>query len=310
MVKAFDSEESLMTVNIVFDKIATLIKYNMWGNVTYERFKRWTQQFNTDEERYYAAYLAKQLIYYNNKDFISLINYSFAMVIKKILQSTLKTNEYAEDLIWAKKMEEVRRNTLVCPLTFDAAASGSMTVRILRNLSIISEEEICNSETELINKLQRRDVHGVIFVDDMIGSGTQVLESLIHRKEIGNSYCSLQDKILELRPSAQIFVCVAVAPEESLRLIESDTNLQVSVAEVLDTKQEVLNDGFWDPGHYENAMKFLSNLNAKENIPLSGFSDKSWALTFEHGAPDLSSPFYYKEQAGWTSLIPYRGEEF
>lgn len=150
-------EDMSKQIDLVFDKIMTLIKYNVWSNVSIERFKRWKAQFKSDEERYYAAYLAQKLVFYNKKDFISLISYSFSISIKQITLLEIENKEEMNDIIWRDKIEVTRRNTLVCPLTTDSAASGFMVARLLRDQGIISENELMDSHDDLIRTVRRRN---------------------------------------------------------------------------------------------------------------------------------------------------------
>ncbi|MBU8916016.1 hypothetical protein BGM25_08265 [Bacillus sp. FJAT-29953] len=305
-------EELSKYVDIVFDKITMLIKQRVWGNVSLDRFKRWTSQFKTIEDKYNAAYLAYNLIFYNKKDFTSLITWSIGEAIKKITLLKNGTITYKTDTEWKGLLTNSIQKTLICPLITDsAAASGFMVTRLLRDQGIIPEVNTCVSKEEVFEKLIRAEYEAVIFVDDMIGSGDQAITSLHEKQNIGGMRTSVIEKLHELRPDINILIAVAVSPLRSIEKIESTTGVTVIAAEILTERNELLNGSFWSQNEFgfQQGIDFLKKIKKESNIPYKGYNDSSWVLTFEHGAPDITSPFYFKEYKEWTSLVRYRGED-
>ncbi|NQX63550.1 hypothetical protein [Paenibacillus qinlingensis] len=302
--------EATEFVKTVFDKISTLIKYGVWGNVSIDRFKRWRKQFTTEEQLYYAAYLAYQLMFYNKRDVIALINHSFTESIREIALASINDSSYKQKDIWREIILQTKQKILVCPLATDSAASSSfMIARILRDQNIITETELCNNVQDMIYKLRRREVKAIIFVDDMIGSGTQAIEFYTNRTDLGEKYISIRDMIAEIKPDIPVYLTVAVAPHDAVLDVIDKTGLRVIAAEILTEKNDVQKESFWFPEDFTNGIEFLNDLETEKNIPSKGYREKSWAVTFEHGAPDVSCPFYYKEHSEWISLIRYRGED-
>ncbi|MNB63275.1 hypothetical protein D3C75_96980 [compost metagenome] len=290
----------------------TLIRHQIWDNATLERFSSWKKQFEKEEEQLIAAYMAQQLIYYNKKDFISIITQTVAQSFRLISNMDPRCVELnsMNDALWAQIMEETKRNILVCPLTIDSpAASGFMVTRLLRDQGIIAENELCKSYDELIYKLKRRTVKAVIFVDDMIGSGTQAKEALVKPQDLAGGYQSLCSYLKENYTDIPLLLAVAIAPSESKDLIEKETGLSVLVGETLLNEHDVLHNDYWKGINYDDGMQFLEFLNKKWNIPIKNFGTHAWAVAFEHGVPDVSAPFYYANPEGWTSLIRQRGED-
>lgn len=286
----------------VFDKIITLIKYGIWPNVNQEKFNRWKAQFKNINDKYYAAYLAQKLIYYNIKDFSCLIRWSFTKAIKEITLSENSIHEINDD-VWEEKIEEVYNNTLVCPLAAvdDPTASGNMVTRLMRNQGICLENNICTAEN-LVNYLKDNSYYAIIFVDDMIGSGNQArdfyLKTLIGDKTIKN--------ILDTY-NIPSYLVVAVASKESLNIIEQETNFKVICSELLGKENCTFNKEFWHKDEFQEGKDFFRQLNVKYGIGQGGYKNKSWCIAFEHGVPNVTSPFYWLEKDNYIPLIPKRG---
>jgi hypothetical protein len=306
-----EQDQAINHIELVFDKIKTLIKFGIWGNLSIERFKRWQTQFQTVEKQFYAAYLAQQLIYYNKKDVLALLSYSFSQCMKQVAMSLKGDVHHHGDLVWKKLIDDARSKTLVCPLTTDsAAASGFMVSRMLRNQNIIYEHQLCLSIKELVDKLKKNNYKAIVFVDDMIGSGTQVRETFTKKKDLDKDYYfSIKEVLYNINPELSIFISVAIAPERSIERLNQETGFTVIAAEKLTDRNEVVNEKFWLQDMFPSAMEFLDQIEQEIHIPKFGYDQNSWAVTFEHGTPDNCCPFYHVERNGWTSLIRSRGED-
>lgn len=292
--------------DIVLDKVSTLIKYGLWDNVTLERFSRWKRQFNSVGEKYFSAYLAYQLLFYSNKDFLTLISWAYAETIRQLVISRYPSLEF-NDEIWLQKLGEEEQKVLICPFAVDTpAASGNMVTRLLRNQELISESRLCSVE-KLPEKLATRQYSSVIFIDDMIGSGDQARQFMLSLINMSDSNISIKN-LLE-QNEIKGYLAVGLAPLDSIKAVQRQTGLTIIAAENLTEKNDTLNDNFWFQEDAESGKVFLRDLNQRHNVPRVGHRDGSWAVAFEHGVPDVSSPFYYYENASWKSLIPRRGVE-
>ncbi len=310
-MESVHEDQSRKNVQRTIDSIITLIKYRLWGNVNVDRFRMWKGQFESDDKLQYAVYLAQQLIYYSKKDLLSLISFCVAESIRKFAMpqdgflSTFTRNE------WKALIETTRRKTLVCPLFIDGpAASGYMITRMLRDQGLISEDELCNSYQQLADKLRRRpDIKGIIFVDDMMGSGEQAKKTFKDVINLDGKATSLKRYLEEKYATIPITISIAVTPAQTLNEIETDLGYSVIAGEMLTDRHDVLSPLFWGEKHFANGLQFLLEIQEKHRIPLKGYGANAWSIAFEHGAPDNTSPFYIASPNGWTSLIRQRGED-
>lgn len=306
MKMLYDPEVARQYADIALQKICTLIKYALWDNVTLERFNRWKRQFITEEDRYFSTYLAYQLLFYNNKDFLTLISWAYAEVIRQLVLNRYPALEF-NDEIWLQKLKEEEEKVLICPFAVDTpAASGNMITRLLRNQNLISESRLCSVE-QLTEKLDSGRFSTVVFIDDMIGSGDQARDFMLTLRKIGDQNISIRN--LLLRCEIQGYLAIGLAPFDSIRNVQRQTGLTVITAETLTEKNSTTNNSFWFPEDVEDAKAFLRHLAEHYRIPRVGHSEGAWAVAFEHGVPDVSSPFYYYENENWVSLIPRRGVE-
>lgn len=302
----YSPELSSQYVDLVFDKISTLIKYGVWGNVTMGRFNSWKKQFVTDVEQYFAAYLAFQLLYYNKKDFLSLISWAFSETVRQVALEIEET-DHINDQSWKEIISRTKAKILICPFAVDTpAASGNMVTRQLRNQGLISETNLCSIQ-QLSDMLNSGRYKAVVFVDDMIGSGDQAREFFLRYSQIGTSHTNIKS-ILD---SANVmkFLVVAIAPRSSLLTVQRQTGLTIIAAEMLADRNSTLHKDMWFSEDYESGKEFLKELEIKQKIARVGHKDSSWAVAFEHGVPDVTSPFYWYEPQGWVSLIPRTGED-
>jgi hypothetical protein len=301
-------------IQATWEKVITLIKSHMWGGVTLDRFNLWRKQFESEEDQYTAAYLVQQLIYYNKTDFVTILTYTFAQCLKYLSLNDFGGVGNIDDINddnWKLKLEETKRNILVCPLSIDSpASSGFMVARILRNQGIIAEDELCNNYNDLVNKLIRRQsIKGIILVDDLIGSGTQAIDAINKPQEIKGNYTSLTELLEKDFSNIPLLIAVAVAPKDSIEKIESLSKCRVFAGETLLNHHSILNSEFWNAESYEQGIKSLQRLQADKRIPFVGFNDNAWAVAFDHGVPDVTSPFYYEENKEWKALLRRRGED-
>lgn len=308
----YDAEQAARYAELVFDKIKTLIRYGVWNNVTEERFNNWKRQFS-EEDTYFAAYLASQLLYYNNKDFLALISWAFAETVRRVAVNLVEDIDNIDEDSWQAKIIEAKSKVLVCPFAVDSpAASGNMVVRLLRNQNLADESNMCSVD-EIRDKLRTGRYSAIVFVDDMIGSGDQARQFCINSRAIKRKGRSLRKvEYIQIKRvldefDIQKFLAVGIAPANSVKTVQRQTGLEVIAAELLEERNSTLNKAFWFPEDYDDGMEFLKRMEREHNISREGHKESSWVVAFEHGAPDVSSPFYYEEKAAWTALIPVRG---
>lgn len=297
----------------VFENFQILIRSGFWGNITLDRFKQWKRQL-APEQAYYAAWIAFKLLYYNKKDFLSLISWSYSEAIRQIVVSMDQGNIITDENQWLELLKIAQRETIVCPFAADSpTSSGNMVARLLRDQELVDERYICQIEM-LEPNLRSGRYRAVVFVDDMIGSGTQSdifwksRNILTGRSSTGeNLYTSLQDILSQF--DGQKYLAVALAPKNSIQEITTSTGIQVICAEMLTCRTETLSSPFWFEEDFEDGIRFLKELESTHHIPIMGFKETCWAVAFEHGVPDVASPFYGYSSKTWLSLAPRRGED-
>ncbi|MDE1244136.1 phosphoribosyltransferase-like protein [Vibrio aestuarianus] len=281
-----------------------LIRFNYWDRLEISGLDAWLDNFESDEERYFASGILLSIIYRSNKS----INTFGANIIQIKLPNILKKYDiYSIDCIesWEADLKKGQTNKL--PIRFSAiegidgkpGKSGSAIYRAICNQHFHSRLGVlCNEVSE---KLKSDDSFKVLVLfDDILGTGTQ-FRKYIDKFEIDN----LGIKIIYF-PFA--------AYQKSIDSIHEDyNNIIVCPVEVLTESESLFSEdnlAFFNKFHSENTSEELKeyylNMCNKKNIKTKdtlGFGNLALTYFFSNSVPNNNIAALWYDSETWTQLV-------
>ncbi|MHA2798013.1 phosphoribosyltransferase-like protein [Vibrio harveyi] len=281
-----------------------LIRFNYWDRLEISDLDAWLDNFESDEEKYFASGILLSIIYRSNKS----INTFGANIIQIKLPNILKKHGiYNIECIesWETDLKIGQTNKL--PIRFSAiegidgkpGKSGSTIYRAICNKHFHSRLGVlCN---EVSTKLKSDDNFKVLVLfDDILGTGTQ-FRSYIDKFKIDD----LGIKILYF-PFA--------AYQESIDSIHEDyKNIIVCPVEVLTESESLFSEdnlAFFNKFHSENTSEeikeYYLNMCKKKNIKTKdtlGFGNLALTYFFSNSVPNNNIAALWYDSETWTQLV-------
>lgn len=167
--------------------------------------------------------------------------------------------------------------------------SGSKIAYEFRHTKLVNENKFINAWD--LTRLPESST--VIFVEDLIGTGTQSTEYIL-------------DKLnLLLNPSSDPFLLTICATSEGIEKVRSETNFKViNGIELFENEYQ----HFSENCNYFNAKEKEKLLHLNNNLKKAGRRDfdKGLLVTFHYSPPNNSMPVLWKHNYTYTTL---KGEE-
>lgn len=205
-----------------------------------------------------------------------------------------------------------RRNDIIITYIDGPGKSGSRYAEKYADENLISTQ--CIIEPQQFAKRvaeyeEKRGItaHGVVVVDDIAATGTQLASNLKQIVQENRNF--LSDRSITL--VAVVIVATKEADEkvrESLRLLQSK-NVDFRSCEILDTKHFAFrsNSGVWaDVKEQDQARALCLGIGAEiyKKDPL-GFGSLGLLVSFFDGCPNSTLPVLHASKAGtWRALLP------
>lgn len=175
--------------------------------------------------------------------------------------------------------------------------SGSKIAYEFRHTKLINEKKFINAWD--LTRLPESST--VIFVEDLIGTGTQSTEYIL-------------DKLnLLLNPSSEPFLLTICATPEGIEKVRSETNFQViNGIELVENEYQYLSQScnYFNSKEKDKLIKLNSSL---KTVGRRDF-DKGLLVTFHYSPPNNSMPILWKhnfpyknlrgEEKNWLALLP------
>ncbi len=265
----------------------------------------WLRNFTPDEEEL-AVHLLNGFCYYSSGLVDQLFVTAFLRLSVHVVPPGIPPGD--AKTLWAKFFDEL----VVTYPTGEApseADSGHLFARRARDLLGIPEERILSPENALERALSA-EVSAIIFVDDFVGSGSQILTTI--EREYGIAKRSYANLARSLPPCYYIpLFCTSFAQTQTLTSLPD--KIMCVPLHVLGNEYSALNNRsvFWPPALSSGGPAFIKSVsqrlglddtNGKSTSDWQGFGCLGLGIAFEHQIPDACLPIFYTTNAGWRPL--------
>lgn len=285
----------------IFSRCRDLVRYHIWSGIDLNCLDGWIQNFQSPEEKYFAARVLDTLIYRPDRQTIALMKQLFQRVLPDLarlshIDTSLRGSYHA--LTDSATDPRVRIVPVIPP---DAAPtkSGPLIARMLqRHLRfhtkwIMRPEEIISSPTQDIT---------FVFVDDFLGTGEQFSQFLV-----------TTDLQYHLANSSFVYAPLVAHVNGLRRLRASYPTLHICAVEVLEDRHSLFNpnaDCFPDGTNSVSvAREFYYELLKKRKILIKGperrgYGQLELTYAFQHAVPDNSLPImWWHKSLEWQPLF-------
>ena len=285
-----------LTRDYLIGKCEYFSSIGIWPHRTVLDPERWLDNF-LDEEVEHALYLLNAFMYFAP----ILVDQIFSASIRTI--GRLMTRDE-----WKGFLDNVLV-TLVTGEEPNITDSGHLFARRARYLGI-PEERIISPE-QACAQIQRGFNGAVVFVDDLVGSGNQFIETW--RRSYRTQYESF--KALAPFSRAKFYYCPAFCTQLGLKRINcACPEVTVSPGVFISDNYGALapDSVVWPSRLKGTAKEFLRVASERAGIPDTGgttpddwrgFASLGLTIAFENSVPDATLPITYWEQNGWRPLM-------
>lgn len=277
---------------------------HLWPRSAVLNSRRWLDNF-TPDERPYAAHLLGQFQFFSMDLTDALLKGAFDELSRSLidLQGT-----YADaDARWQNFVASavVTYPTGETPSPTD---SGFTFARKARQVLGIRETNIMQPDAAL-EHLSNHGPCPVLFVDDFLGSGSQIVTTW-HRNSRAGSFATTQ--------KAQHFPAYylpLLASDRGLRAVATHApGLTVAAAHELPAEYSALhpNSLLW-PDHERSAgQAMIKSASKRAGFPDTGghdtgdwrgFAQLGLAVAFAHSVPDATLPLFHAKRSRWVPLV-------
>ena len=285
----------------VFKRCRDLVRYDVWSGIELSRLDGWITNFETPEERYFAARVIDTLIYRSKQQTLALMKQLFQRVIPDLArrQGLNKCLCSVYQSLKNRNIDPCVRIVPVIPPNHPPTKSGPTIARMLKRQLRFCEEWIVHPKDVSGEDGQ---IDSIVFVDDFLGTGEQFSEFL-------------SDTGLEPLLSAGCCIYAPLAAHTEgvnyLRTLYDD--LHVEAVELLDKTHALFHEesGSFPDGvnSTEDAREFYYKLLEDRKIEIGGpnrrgFGHFELTYVFEHAVPDNSLPIlWWCDSGDWRPLF-------
>lgn len=287
-------------IHNVKDRCLDLITHNIWNGIKAVDIKKWFNNFQGDEEQYFAACILDSLIYRSSDQVTALANQLFTKnIINHLNQNEPVFNDYRSlvTLLQQGKTDPFIRLVTVANKRELPGKSSDAILRLLRRkLELNASWFITPDEIDLQVK---NGIKLFIFIDDFLGTGDQFL-SMFDSYGLGLSM-------------SKVTVLYAPLVAHSTGINKLSTKypaVKVIAGEYLDEKANVFKYRFNDGINDEISSKELYNSLLKkynfQNLPTTiqyGHGNLGLTYIFEDAIPDSNIHILWEKTDNWYPLV-------
>ena len=289
----------------IIQRCEDLITAGIWGGLHINRFRRWLNNFLTDEERYFSACVLDALIYRSDDQTLALTRQLFQRVLPDMTRKSAPVRGSVDDWVDQLKVQHpqadphVRLVPVIGPGD-PPTKSGFLVARALKRYLRIDPNWIIWPAG--VGNAIASGVDIIVFIDDFLGTGDQ-FEAFANSTGVASRfgdaytiYAPLAAHETGIKKLGQVFPGLRVAAAETL---DASGSLFDPTSRTFDDETNTAQD----------ALDFYLNLLQTKNIQLTGperrgYGQLELAYTFQHAAPDNCLPiFWWNQTKNWMPLF-------
>ncbi len=297
--------DGLTYISKIIERCENLISYGVWEGIPLTKLYNWLANFETDEDRYFAACLLDILIYRSEPQTLAMIGQLFTRILPdlniKFPMPIAPINDWIAHLNRATLVTDPGvRFVAVIQHSDHPGKSGDVIARDFKRKFNINQNLLIDASKVL--EMHGRGVNCFIFIDDFLGTGDQ-FNKVIVKEQI--------DTILPLIYAAYTPL---VAYGTGIQTIEGRfPAIHVSPVETLTEAYSVFSNTCRcfedDENNVASAKDFYCDLLQRKGINLTGanrlgYGGLELAYAFNHAIPDNCLPlFWWYENPDFSPLF-------
>ena len=277
-----------------------LIQCGIWSGIHIQRLNQWWSNFITDTERYFAACLLDNVTYRSEDQTIALMRQLVQRILPDHGRATGGIVDWQERLVTTRYDPRIRLVPVV-PFGSAPGKSADVILRLFARKLHVPRRAFANPED--IASLVAGGTEAIVFVDDLLGTGTQFVKDFAIPYGLGN-----------LCTNTRLIYAPLVAHEDGVAHVHYKLpNVAVASAETLGPSHAIFGaggrafkDGLNSP---QSAWSLYLDILSTRDIVLGpsihrGFGALELAFFFEHAAPNNCLPiFWWGQPAKWKPLF-------
>jgi hypothetical protein len=277
-----------------------------WDGLEPNAANRWLDNFSTGPLKYFAARILRGLVYYSERDIGTLlkeglVHQVLGRLVREEYQLKTEFSCYPSRLTYELKRHTER--TLLVPLVMsdNPAESGPGITRIAERLLGFSRDNICYPD-QLIDR-NFSEIDDVVIIDDNLGSGQ-------HFRKFWDDFANRDGVAISrflTHAAKRVHHLVLVAVEPAFRSLVADySDVRFAAAQLIPGDYGVFapNSVYWpDTEEQTEAYNAFQSHLSSFDIPISGFSDMTFAVVLHDTIPDWCLPALWLQRPDWTPLI-------
>jgi hypothetical protein len=268
-----------------------IISLAQWDYLKYSHLCDWLDDnFSNDiEGKYYAIKILLHTIYYSKQNMERLLNFGLnEKIYGEIIKSELIDNKniYIPHSEAEAMVNKLKQKSFFVPLldSNKPSESGNFVIGDIVHKINISENQVdfhWNLNEELL-----KNYRILIFVDDCIGSGSQL-------KKFWNSEKTNSIKAICKKYDIMIYYLVLIGYDKNIKLLKEQQNLTGLKVIVCDKTNN----------EKEKAIQYFERIRKEKGINFLGFKKLDFAVILHDRLPNWSLPIFWKEMTGWKCLL-------
>lgn len=298
--------DGLTYISKIIERCENLISYGVWEGIPRTKLFNWLANFDTDEERYFAACLLDILIYRSEPQTLAMIGQLFTRTIPDL--SIKYPMPIASPIIdWITQLNRATLTTdpgvrfvAVVQHGDHPGKSGDIIARDFKRKFSINQNLLIDASKVL--EWHGKGVNCFIFIDDFLGTGHQFNDVIT------------KENIVSILPSIYVAYTPLVAYVTGIQTIESTfPSIHVSPVETLTEAYSVFNTACHcfvdDENDVVSAKEFYCDLLQRKCIDAKGadrlgYGGLELAYAFSHAIPDNCLPlFWWYENPDFSPLF-------
>jgi hypothetical protein len=279
-----------------------LLSKNIVTGISEMQLDMWLSNFVTDEDQYLAARLLENLTFRSEQ----MVGSAIEHILQSILPCELRrlgnamqwsVDEFISSINAGGQDHPIRFVEIDDPRGKLPGKSGSVIIRELHRLGGVAKQLTCQPQNLA---LLPSTVRCLIFVDDMLGTGTQFIEfAKTYKLE---KYCANKDLI---------YCPLAAYSAGILNLKNACPWLNIFPVEEFSEKHRFFrasseNPSLWAIDHVnkvDDVRQHVNSLYLKAGISRNKQYALELLIGFHHATPNNTMPIMYEDTATWSKLL-------